>query len=114
MPLFFAMSRIVVRAKPIFWKSWSDTSRIFFLVASFLDSRLPMMSFRMDDGGRETRQASGDGAERGQKQGQAPCRQREQDAGGDPGAGADPGRSPAWQGAPAGSDPDPDPAAGGR
>src|SRR5436190_16036550 len=42
MPTFFATSRIVVRAKPIFWKSWSDTSRIFFFVASFLDSRRPM------------------------------------------------------------------------
>src|SRR5579872_6370021 len=34
---------MVVRAKPIFWKSWSDTSRIFFLVASFLVSRRPIV-----------------------------------------------------------------------
>src|SRR5437016_10981677 len=43
MPDFFAMSRIVVRPNPIFWKSWSETSRIFFFVASFLVSRLPMV-----------------------------------------------------------------------
>src|SRR5690242_4083622 len=42
MPHFLATSRIVVRPKPIFWKSWSETSRIFFLVASFLVSRRPM------------------------------------------------------------------------
>src|SRR6185436_14864391 len=36
------MSRIVVLPNPIFWKSWSDTSRIFFLVASFFDSRRPI------------------------------------------------------------------------
>src|SRR6185295_1564518 len=42
MPHFLATSRIVVRAKPVFWKSWSDTSRIFFFVASFLVSRRPI------------------------------------------------------------------------
>src|SRR6185295_6177955 len=47
MPHFLAMSRIVVRPKPIFWKSCSETFRIFFLVASFLVSRRPMsLSFR--------------------------------------------------------------------
>src|SRR5579859_6891178 len=44
MPTFLATSRIVVRAKPIFWKSWSETSRIFFFVASFLVSRRPMVA----------------------------------------------------------------------
>src|SRR5262245_58940402 len=59
MPHFPAMSRIVVLPKPSVWKSLSETSRIFFFVASFFDSRRPMRAPRSYPGGGRRRDRSG-------------------------------------------------------
>src|SRR6185503_10819822 len=107
MPHFFAMSRIVVLPNPIFWKSWSETSRIFFFVASFFDSRRPMASFRSEGGRREGCQARGAGAKGREQEHHG----GEQQPDGHPDADGDPGRSPAGRGASGfggpGADPDP-------
>src|SRR6185503_20518641 len=84
MPHFFAMSRIVVLPNPIFWKSWSETSRIFFLVASFFDSRRPISplfgvsTFLEHDGAQHERGETGRGPARGNPEDHAPSGGRQE------------------------------------